>query len=486
MSAPLPRHLAATQRAVDDARDGFVALSDEIGRYAEPGMREYRSVEALRRYLEAGGFRVETGVAGMPTAFVAEAGEGGPVIGLMCEYDATPGDSQHPVPYMSPIAHDACGWPDLHNGIGAASAGAAVAAARALAESGRPGTIRVFGTPAEKICVGKPFMARDGLFDGLDAVIAWHPRPYTTLEWDTGPGCYEAAIFDFEGVGAYASAPWAGVSALDALTLMNVVVQFMREHIPRAYMASVNEIVTAGGQHPTSIPTHAQAWYVYRSPQMEGVAYLREMLDRARQAAIAGTGARASSQIVASTRPWLPNHAIARHCFENLQLAGAPQFPSEMHDFARELIRNAGKEIDGPPFDETVTDLEAGATREFAGGADDVNEFCWHAPTARIYVAHSVRFSRLPNWTGAAFALTEAAHATVTAAARAIAYSAVDLVEKPGVLAAAKAEFEERTTQNAIPPLLPADAVPPVDHTFPPHYPLGWRPPTQVGEPASG
>jgi aminobenzoyl-glutamate utilization protein B len=487
VSSSLPPHLVATEREIEASRLGFVALSDQIGGYAEPGLREYRSAGALRQYLAAAGFRVAMGVAGMPTAFVAEAGRGRPVIGLMCEYDATPGDSQQPVPHMAPIAHDACGFPDLHNGIGAASAGAAAVVAETLAKSGRPGTIRVFGTPAEKICVGKPFMARDGLYDGLDAVIAWHPRPYTTLEWDSGPGCYEAAIFDFDGVGAYASAPWAGVSALDGMTLMNVVVQFMREHIPRQYLASVNEIITSGGQHPTSIPTHAQAWYVYRSPQMEGVAFVRAMLGRAAQAAAAGTGAKVSSQVVASTRPWLPNHAIARHCFRNLQLAGAPRFPPEMLEFGRQMLATLGLPDDEAPFDETVTDLEAGATREFAGGADDVNEFCWHAPTARIYVAHGLRTPRLPNWTGAALALTPAAHATVTAAARAIAYSAVDLVERPDVVEAARAEFEERLGRLSISPLLPGDARPPVDHSFPPHYPLGWRPPTQTeGGEASG
>src|SRR5205085_2187093 len=201
---------------IDQRTAAITALNDQIWRWAEPGLREYRSAAALCGFLREAGFSVEEGVAGMPTAFVGAWGTEGPVIGLMAEYDATPCDSQAAVPYPSALDEDAGGFPDLHCGIGTASVAAAAAAAAALAQHGMRAQLKVFGTPAEKLCVGKPFLARDGFFDGLDAVLAWHPRAYSTLEWDTGPGCYQAEVFDFRGVSVYGSSPWGGVRALVA------------------------------------------------------------------------------------------------------------------------------------------------------------------------------------------------------------------------------------------------------------------------------
>jgi aminobenzoyl-glutamate utilization protein B len=458
-------------------RPDATELSDAIWRFAEPGLREYRSSQLLTDYLAEHGFEVELGVAGMPTAFVAQAGTPGPVIGLMCEYDATPGDSQHPVPQPSLISEEACGFPDLHNGIGAASVVAAAGIKAAMEKFGIAGSIRVFGTPAEKICVGKPFMARAGLFDGLDAVIAWHPRPYTTLEWDGGPGCYEAQIFDFYGTSAYGATPWKGVSALDALTLMNISVQFMREHLPRADLITVNELVTRGGQHPTSLPSHAQAWYVYRSPKRSGIQAVEEMLDRASRAACLALGATVKTRMVTSTRPWLPNHALARLCYRNLEEIGGPRFGRESKEFARQILQRLEMPDDPEPFDESVSPPEAGKTADRAGGTDDVAEFCWHAPTARIYIAHSLRIGRTPNWVGASIAGTDASHATVTTAAAAVCLSTLDLLTDAEARQAARAEFEERTAAAKLPPLLPGDAEPPVNDTFAPYYPRGWRPP---------
>jgi aminobenzoyl-glutamate utilization protein B len=455
-------------RWIADHGDEIARLSDLIGEYAEPGLAEHRSADALVSYLEDNGFDVQRGVAGMPTAFVAEYGSGRPVIGLMCEYDATPGDSQLPVPEPAPIGPGAGGFPDLHNGIGTASAAAAAAVAAALRESGGTGTVRVLGTPAEKLCIGKPVMAAHGLLDGFDAMIAWHPRPYSTVELDTGPGCYQAQIFDFSGVSAYASAPWVGVSAVDAMTLMNVTVQFMREHIPRQHMASVNEIFTAGGQHPTTLPTHAQAWYVSRALDLDGIEHLSGMLDRAARAACLATGAEFRSRTVAATRPWLPNETLAHHCLESLVRAGAPQPPQAMRDFGNRVLQSLGREAVDDPFDETVTPVERRASAEFAGGADDVTEFCWHTPTARIYVAYGLRWSKLPNWAGAAFARTPAAHATVLTAARAMAFSALGLMDQPAVVEAARRELEGRLSERKVEPLLEPGTVPPLELPFPP------------------
>jgi aminobenzoyl-glutamate utilization protein B len=465
-----PAIFATAAKSATEAGRIATALSDRIWDYAEPGFCEAKSATALCETLRQHGFDVTLGVAGLPTAFVASYGAGQPRIALMCEYDATPGESQRPSPFPDSDPNRPCGFTDLHNGIGAASVGAAIAIRTEMEAHRLPGTLVVFGTPAEKLCVGKPFMARAGLFDGLDAVIAWHPRAYSTLEWDQGPGCYQAEIFDFFGRSAYGSSPWHGVSALDAVTLMNVIVQFQREHLPRAERISINEMISHGGDHPTALPNRAQAWYVHRAATRAGIETAAAALTRAAEAAALALEARCERTIVAATRPWLPNHALAELCFRNLQRAGAPRFSDEARRFAADVLRSLGREAKGDPFDETLTPPSAGASSEFEG-ADDVTEFCWHAPTARIYVAYGVRSGGLPNWARSAFTRTSVAHASIATAVRAMAFSVLDILAHPGSLDDATREFRQRSAAgSALQPLIPPEAKPPIDPDHAPPY----------------
>jgi aminobenzoyl-glutamate utilization protein B len=470
-SLALDKTASVADEWIDSNAAAIVNLSDRIWDFAEPGLCETQSAAALCDLLSANGFSVERGAAKLPTAFVARYGSGRPRIGLVCEYDAIPGEAQRPSPFPDPDPERHAGFTDLHNGIGVASAAAAVATAKAMAVRNLPGTLVVFGTPAEKLCIGKPFMARAGLFDDLDAVVAWHPRIYSTVEWDTGPGCYQAEIFDFHGRSTYGGAPWNGVSALDALTLMNVIVQFMREHFPRDGKVSINEMVSRGGDHPTAIPNHAQAWYVHRGLTRAVIDSTSDALDRAAHAAASALSARYDRRIVAATRPWLPNHTIAEVAYRNLQRAGAPRFPKEAHDFARKVLAELKRKAKGPLLDEELTDPRAGATADFAGGADDVTEFCWHAPTARIYIAHGLASPGLPNWARSAFTRTSAAHATIMTAARAVAFTALDLMQDSAALKAAAEEHGKRLDEcGRLGPLLPRDVDPPTRLDSAPPY----------------
>ena len=462
-------------------------MSDRIWGFAEPALREYKSSRLLMEYLQSNGFKVESGISGMPTAFVATWGSGKPIIGFYAEYDATPGESQKPVTHREPVVPHAAGFSDMHNGLGVGSVAAIVSTKKAMEQYRIGGSLKIFGTPAEKLCIAKCYNARDGLYDELDAAVCWHPWLQNTVTYDDGPGCYQAAVFDFFGNPAYGGRPWVGVSALDAATLMNVNVNFMREHLPAYEVITVNEIVTVGGQCPTSLPEFAQVWYVSRARSMEGIKLVHGTLENCAKGACLVTGATYIPRIASRIRPWLPNHVMAEVAYENLCLVGPPKFSKDEKQFVREIQKNLGLAPLEEPLDETLTDPK-GIRGQFAGGADDVNEFSWHTPTCWIHTAYVFRtetkggygFST-PNWATSALSKTGIAHKVMHTAAKAMSCTALSLLLDKGLIEAARKEFRERTSSHYEPVAIPTEAVPPLELTFPPYYPEGWKIPVDIG-----
>jgi len=496
-------------------RESLEELSDEVFGYAEPSFREYKSARAHKRVLSSNGFEIESGAGDMPTAFVATSSIGSkePTIGLFGEYDATPGDSQMGIPQKQPVVEDAAGYGDAHNALGAASTGAAIATSEAMETHSIDGTVKYFGTPAEKIVAGKPYLAREGYFDDLDAVVAWHPHSVNTTAWDAGPSPYRAFVVNFSGEAFTAAKPWNGTDAMDAASLMRVMLNFMKEHVthdPPEENPAIGSILPIGGQHPTNMAEHTQLYVALRGTQLSTMDEMEAIVRRCASAAANVTGCDHEVRHVVSTRYWLPNHTMAELAFENMELVGPPSYSTGAKEFANDVLQNVGRPTAEEPFDETLTDPEREVTAKFYPGiADDVSEFSWAAPTARIYVSyyiqgrhkvgdsddedltwyekrlrtggHTEEEEGMPTWTTAALADTEVADECLFVASQMMAGTALDLLNDTDTLAAAKAEYECRTDEQFVPLLLNESDEPPTDITFPPYYPERWELPTGIG-----
>jgi aminobenzoyl-glutamate utilization protein B len=455
-------------------------MSDTIFGYAEPGLREYRSARLLVDYLCRQGFTVEEGVSGMPTAFKADWAEGGPVIGFFAEYDATPGHSQKPVPWDEPAVPYGPGFTDAHNMLGVASCFAAVALKEVSQKFGIPVRVRLLGTPAEKLCVGKPFMARDGLFDGMDALLAWHPGGPTTVLGEVWPLAYKSMLFSFE-VEKAAGGQSGDVSypgALDAAVLMYNNVNTMKEHMPALMRrgGSINEFVMTGGQCTVSTPEFSQVVYAWRTNNLADQEAISGVVERCARAAALATECKVEPRLITAVRTGLPNKTMTDLVIGNLRAVGPPRYTDEDRRFAREIQKNMGLKPMEQPYNLSIVEPE-NAYGAFHP-ADDVNEFTWHAPTARLYVSKAlapVQGFKYPRWVESALCGMGATHRMGETAAKVLVASALDLLENPKLLQAAKAELKRRLRIHHEKPLVPEGVKPPVE--------LGW--PEWVDRPGS-
>jgi aminobenzoyl-glutamate utilization protein B len=464
-------------------------MSGKIFRWAEPGLREYRSAELLIDYLREQGFGLEVGVAGMPTAFIARWGEGRPEIGLFAEYDATPGHSQRAVPREEPDIPNGPGFTDAHNMLGVASCVAAAALRVAAEEFGIGLSIRLLGTPAEKLCVGKPYMARDGFFDGMDAVLAWHPGGPTTVLGEVWPLAYRSVLLNFHVAGARGgeSGDVSYPGALDAAILTCNNVNVLKEHTAALMRrgGSMNEFMMTGGQATVATPEFAQLVYCWRTRNLEDQEAIAEMISRCADAAGIVAGCRVVPRTLTAVRTGLPNRVMTDLVMGNLRMIGPPRHTGEDKEFAREIQRNLGLEPLDEPYNEAIVEPEHAYDRFHP--ADDVNEFTWHASTARLYVSKSlapIPGFRYPRWVDSALCGTGATLRMGETAAKVLASSALELVRSPDLMKRARAEFDERRRAHREDPLLPPGLAPPVGLRWPEYVTTErgrqwWIPPTE-------
>lgn len=449
----------AALRAVETSSDAFSGVNRDIWGFAEPSLLERKSAERLVALLEENGFRVTRGVADMPTAFVAEWGAEGPIVGILAEYDALPGLSQQASSERAPIVPEGYGHGCGHSVFGTAATFGGLAVKEAMERTGIAGRIRVYGCPAEELLVGKVYMARAGLFDDLDAAITWHPSDKTRAALGSGKAMV-SVHYTFAGVAAHAStSPHRGRSALDAVELMNVGVNYMREHIKED--ARLHYVITEGGQQPNVVPPRASVWYYIRADAHGDVEEYLAWVDQIAQAAAQMTQTRLiERKLDTDCHEVVPNRAIAEALDRNLRQVGAPRFSDEEKAFAERIRATIPDAPAGSALRDEVLPLETEPRR--GGGSTDVGDVSWLVPTEQFVATTQAHGCPGHSWQITACTGTSIGEKGGMVAAKTLACTALELLADADLRERAKQEFKQRRGDVPYRLLIPADQKPPI------------------------
>lgn len=440
----LPSSIANEKKVViqslEAKKQQYVDLATNIWNLAELGYKEGKSANLLQSMLKEEGFTIETGVAGIPTAFTATFGSGSPVIGVLGEYDALPGFSQDAVPFKKELSGNTNGHACGHHLFGSASAAAAIAVKNWLKTTGRKGTIRFYGTPAEEGGAGKVYMVRAGLFQDVDAVIHWHPgddnnaNPISSLS-------NKSAKFRFRGVASHAAAsPERGRSALDAVEALNYMVNMMREHIPEK--SRVHYVITRGGEAPNVVPAFAEVYYYIRHPEMDVVKDLFNRVTKAAEGAALGTGTTMDYEVIHGVYNLLPNQILSTNLYENLKTVGGVTYDKTEEDFALKIFPSLNRK-DVNISDAALVKPYADQSDE-AFGSTDVGDISWLVPTAGISSATWVPGTAAHSWQAVAAGGMSIGHKGMMVAAKTMALTIMDCLVSPEMLKNAKLELLKR------------------------------------------
>jgi aminobenzoyl-glutamate utilization protein B len=456
---------------LEENRGRFIALAEEIWADPELAFHEFHASRLQARLAEAEGMAITWDLAGMNTAFLAEWGSGTPIIGFAGEYDALPGMSQSKRPTPEPLVEGGPGHGCGHNLLGTGCLAAAVAMKHWLEATGTPGTVRYYGCPAEEAGGGKAFMARDGLFDDLDAAFNYHPLVANAASKGSTLGVAELK-FRFHGVPAHAAAaPDQGRSALDAVELMNVGVNYLREHMPLA--ARVHYVITEGGEAPNIVPRMAEVWYFVRAPRPEQVEQVTNRVRRIAEGAALMTETRVEEEFVGFNAGVLNNHALADLQYTAMEFIGPIDFGDEERALAAQI--NAAYDpssaaqnlaMHGLPADIGDAALLAeNYAAEDEGvvlpASTDVGDLSRCAPLSMLSAACWPVRVPAHTW-GAVVASGHAiGHKGMLHAAKVMALAAMELYGSPAQLERVRAEFEKATGGRPYRSLLPEGVRPP-------------------------
>jgi aminobenzoyl-glutamate utilization protein B len=460
----LPSSIANEKKAViqslEAKKQQYVDVATNIWNLAELGYKEGKSANLLQSMLKEEGFTIENGVAGIPTAFTATFGSGTPVIGVLGEYDALPGFSQDAVPFKKELAGNTNGHACGHHLFGSASAAAAIAVKNWLKTTGRKGTIRFYGTPAEEGGAGKVYMVRAGLFQDVDAVIHWHPgddnnaNPISSLS-------NKSAKFRFRGIASHAAAsPERGRSALDGVEALNYMVNMMREHIPEK--SRVHYVITRGGEAPNVVPAFAEVYYYIRHPEMDVVKDLFNRVTKAAEGAALGTGTTMDYEVIHGVYNLLPNQILSTNLYENLKTVGGVNYDKTEEDFALKIFPSLNRK-DVNISDAALVKPYADQSDE-AFGSTDVGDISWLVPTAGISSATWVPGTAAHSWQAVAAGGMSIGHKGMMVAAKTMALTIMDCLVSPEMLKNAKLELLKRRGEPFKYEALLGDRNPPLDY----------------------
>lgn len=433
----------------------------QIWEWAEPGYQETKSTERLALLLKQAEFRIEQGVANIPTAFTAEYGSGKPVIGILGEFDALPGLSQTADPQRNQRKGNSYGHGCGHHLFGVASAAAAIAVSERIQAGDLNGTIRFYGCPAEEGGSAKVFMVQDGLFDDCDAVLHWHPSSKNTAG-DRSTLARMAVKFRFRGQSAHAAgAPEQGRSALDAVELTNHAAQLLREHTPD--LTRIHHVITAGGAAPNVVPDFSEVYYYVRHPQAEVVRPLYERLERCAKAGALATETELEIDFQGGIREILPNNTLTQISMANLRALNDLKYDDADKQFAVRLQQSLSDPL---PLDEIEEVIDQSGT--VGMGSTDVGDVSWVVPTTGFTTACWVPGTPGHSWQAVACGATPIARKGMNLAARVLAATAWDLFSQPQVLAAAKEEHRSRLGNQQYESLMQPGQTPPLTYRDPP------------------
>lgn len=459
------KKLEFAEKSIEEKKELILRVSDQIFDFAEIGFREFKTADLYREVLEKEGFRVEMGLGGMPTAFRASFGEGKPVIGFLAEYDALPELSQEggcterrPAKGENPDGHG-CG----HNLLGAGAMGAALAVKAYLEEQNRKGTVILFGCPSEEKGDGKAIMAREGVFDGVDAAFTWHPDTVNGV-WSASTLANVSVFFEFKGVTSHAAAaPEQGRSALDAAELMSVGVNYLREHIisdARIHYAYRD----VGGIAPNVVQGHSRVHYFIRAPKAWQVKEIYQRVIDVAEGAAKMTGTTMTYELFAGLSDFIPNHVLSEVLQESLEEVGPPKFTGEDFALAKEFLikTSSPEELEAKKaairkrfgaenlekFMERPLDTEIAPlvwSGKVMAGSTDVGDTSYVVPTAQLTTATATFGTAAHTWQMTAHGNTEIAHKAMITAAKAMALAGLKALESPEILKKAHDEWFQET-----------------------------------------
>jgi aminobenzoyl-glutamate utilization protein B len=444
---------------VDQRAAHFSATSKAIWDHPELGYHEDMSSTLLQRELASAGFRVQAGVAGEPTGFVATFGQGQPVIGIMGEFDALPGLSQAATPNRSPVVADGPGHACGHNLLGAGAALAAVALKEYMERNHVAGTLRYYGTPAEEGGDGKVYMIRAGLFRDLDVILHWHPGDENYV-FNGGMLAMYTARFQFHGIAAHAAAgPERGRSALDAVMLMGNGLEFLREHIPSN--SRVHYIITNGGAAPNVVPDTAEMYLYARNPSAAVLNNVWSRILKISQGAALMTETTLDVKEIGGDTNVVPNEVLAKVAQRNLEEVGGFAYTPEEKEFAAEMQKSLPPG-DGKKLESTAAVLPLGAR---AGQAStDAGDVSWNVPTIGFRAATFVPGVVAHTWQAAATSGMSIGQKGMVVAAKALAITGADLFADARLVADAKADFRKQLDGATYQSVIPEFQKPPLDY----------------------